>query len=220
MNHDQATSRRHLDAIVNDATAPAALRDELREALAIFDATVVLHKHATDDRRRAADAVTDTRRNEARRIFDAYQAGSTVTVDDILPDLDLLIADEDVKTARAHAARRVVDHSWNNATKVVIPRHARDVLGWVAAARAAEPWSVPIADHLVHAWHTASGFFAWQLPPLAPEYRFRALSVDRHTEAMRRTWALVHAGDVALVDEQPGRLTYRVNAYWPDLLPE
>lgn len=220
MNHDQKTSRRHLDAIVNDPTAPAALVDDLREALAIYDATVVLHDHATNDRRRAAEAVKETRRNETRRIFDAYQAGSVVTVDDILPDLDLLVANEEVTSTRAIATRRIVNHAWMFADRGVIQQHAPDVMRWVAAARAEQPWSVPIADHLVDAWHGVAGRFAWQLPAVAPEHRFHTLRLERHTETMRRTWAEIHNGNVTLVDEKPGTLTYRVNAYWPDLLPE
>ena len=45
----------------------------------------------------------------------------------------------------------------------------------------------------------------------------------RHRKAhrvSRHPRAAVHAGDVALVDDNPGRKTYRVNAYWDDLLPE
>jgi len=47
-----------------------------------------------------------------------------------------------------------------------------------------------------------------------------SVDLDRHTEAMRRTWAAIHAGEVVTVDSKPGRITIRITAYWPDLLPE
>ena len=220
MNHQQTQTRAMLDAIVADTTAPEALRDDLRHALAMFDTTVELDRQATDDRRRSEAAVRETRRTEPRRILELLRAGEKITVDDLLPDLDLLIAAEQITSARAHAARRVTHGAWAYADKGVIQPHADAVLRWVAAARAAEPWSTPIADHLVDAWHAVAGTFTWQLPAVAPEHRFHTLRLERHTEAMRRTWAAVHAGDVALVDDKPGRKTYRVNAYWDDLLPE
>ena len=220
MNHQQTQTRAMLDAIVADTTAPEALRDDLRHALAMFDTTVELDRQATDDRRRSEAAVRETRRTEPRRILELLHAGEKITVDDLLPDLDLLIAAEEITTARAHAARRVTHGAWAYAEKGVIMRHADAVLRWVATARAAEPWSTPIADHLVDAWHAVAGTFIWQLPAVAPEHRFHTLRLTRHTEAMRRTWVAIHAGEVVTVDSKPGRITNRITAYWPDLLPE
>ena len=220
MNHQQTQTRPLLDAIVADTTAPQALRDDLRHALAMFDNSDDLDRQATDDRRRSAAAVIETRRHEPRRILDMLHAGKTVTVDDLLPDLDLLIAAEAITTARAHAARRVTHGAWAYADKGVIQPHADAVLRWVATARAAEPWSTPLADHLVDAWHAVAGTFTWQLPAVAPEHRFHTLRLTRHTEAMRRTWAAIHAGEVVTVDSKPGRITKRITAYWPDLLLE
>ena len=86
MNHQQTQTRPLLDAIVADTTAPQALRDDLRQALAMFDTSVGLDRQASEDRRRSAAAVVETRRHEPRRILAMLDAGKTVTVSNTISD--------------------------------------------------------------------------------------------------------------------------------------
>jgi len=213
-------TRPSLENIAQDDTAPRPLRDALRHALRAYDEITALYDEAADSARLASDTLSSRRADEARRLLLRALEHRTPALTDVLPGYEALIEQERVYKDRLSAVRRGRHTAWQYACSGVFAEHADAVLNWAANTRAAEPWTRPLPEHIADAWNRVAGRFTFQTPMVARSHRYSRLLLQPATDAMRRTWAAIHAGDVTLVDTRPGMTTYRVTAYWPDLAEE
>lgn len=220
---DQMNTEIHrpkLDTISHDDTLPRAFRTDLKRGLSAYDDLTELHQAASDCSRLASDTLDSRRRDEAHRLHQRAMERQTPTVDEVLPGYEALIEQKRVYDDRQAATRGARVNAWHYANTRVFSLHAPALLEWVTAQRASEPWSQPLAEHVYDVWHRIAGRFTFELPMVAKHHRFVSLKLKPATPAMVRTWAALHEGDVTKVDEQPGRTTYRVTAYWPELTEE
>jgi len=214
-------TRPHLEATINDPTAPASLTTALKQSLTAYDRAQELKTEVNAERKRLNAERDAARHDEPRRLL-AMLAGKTkVTVDDVALGIDVLNAAVNHAEQQAATMRRLTDLAWHNVTHTPITAAIDDVLPWVATHRIDTPWDEPLPAHIDHIWQLAGGAYLWHLPMVTKPCRFTRLKTSGTTQAMRRVWQAIGTDDVVLIDDStPTLRKYRITAYWEDLATE
>jgi hypothetical protein len=211
-------TRRHLDAIIEDPTAPKTLKTAIERHLATYDKVVAL-KIANDIERAAAiEDYATARRNEPARVLATMAGKITPTVDDVGMALDLLARAVSLADIRKTIMHRTVNLAWDTAEQAPFIETLDDVLPWVLDQRRSTPWTRDVADHVDHAWRHAAGNYLWEVPGLPKRHRFYTLNLNRPTGPMRRVWDAIGTNAVIRLDDDNGKHRYRATLDWDDLI--
>ena len=217
---DYRNERRHLDAIVDDDTAPKLLRTAVARHLATYDKVVALKNDTLTHRRHLHDELAQARNNEPHRIVAALDGKGTMTIDEIGTTIDIIERTLKVTEMRADQARRAANAAWHHAERQPFIDAIDDALAWFASHRTKTSWEQPLPPHLEYAWRHAASNYLWHLPMVPKRHRFTRLNSTKTTEVMRRVWHLVGTDDLTRLDDDRGRHRYSVNVLWDDLLDE
>lgn len=210
-------SRPHLEATIDDPTAPATLKQALKQTLTRYDRAVDLNTAVSAERQRLNADLTAAQRNEPHRLMAMIAGKTKVTVDDVALGIDALTAAVTHAEQQAATMRRLIDLTWHNVERAPIDAALDDVLPWVAGHRIDTPWHEPLPAHIDHIWHLAGGAYLWHLPMVTKPRRITRLQTSGATETMRRVWHALGTDDIVLIDNTDTTRKYRVTAYWPDL---
>lgn len=214
MTKANQSRRLPIDRAISDPALPVELRRDLSAALDAAVAADRLYRESTSVARELLHQRDDYRQNEPHRIVDLLIRSEPITLSEVLDDWPRREADHAHAMAREHATRVAADRMWQIVSSRVFRDHADEILRTIAATIAA---GESPTEAQVDAWQKVTGMFSWNLPTIHPVYRFRVLSADRLTPAMRRVWEAVHAGKYQIEDQTAGKSTLRVTEYWPDL---